>query len=408
MFESFQVPGAYASLLRLVVLSLLAGLLACHHSGFPDVAPGYHEFAYVANSSAGTVSVLDLVYLRADRTLRVGERPIALAVNPLRHEVYAVNQGSSSVSVINAERNRIEATIAVRHGPSSIAVAPDGERAYITNTLSDSISILDLQARHEMTAVALTFAPTELQVAPNARTLAVVSRASGVIALFAITPTFAAPDHQPLELRASFNGCFGATSPVILPDSSKLFVACSAAHSVMAISLAAAPNSWAAKSNPTLLTDHMLTLLDVGAGPLHLTVKPDGGEIFVSNMGASSISEIATSTNEVGGTYTIADHPGHAIVSADNSILWIANTTADSLGIYSIDDGRLVGGVHTGAGPDALAFSADEHLLLAANSRSGDVSVIRTRGSGAPALFTMLPAGSSPVAVVTHAFTADR
>ena len=125
-------------------------------------------------------------------------------------------------------------------------------------------------------------------------------------------------------------------------------------------------------------------------------------------LAASSISEIATSTNEVGGTYTIADHPGHAIVSADNSTLWIANTTADSLGIYSIDDGRLVGSVHTGASPDALAFSADEHLLLAANYRSGDVSVIRTRGSGAPALFTMLPAGSSPVAIVTHAFTAAR
>ena len=134
----------------------------------------------------------------------------------------------------------------------------------------------------------------------------------------------------------------------------------------MAISLAAAPESWAAKNNATLRIDRMLTMLTVGNDPEHLALKPDGGEIFVSNYGANSISEISTSTNEVGGTYTIADHPGHAIVSSDNSTLWIANVAADSLGIYSIDDGRLVGGTRTGAGPDALAFSADEHLLLAA------------------------------------------
>ena len=45
----------------------------------------------------------------------------------------------------------------------------------------------------------------------------------------------------------------------------------------MAISLAAAPGSWAAKQNPALMTDQMLTLLDVGKTPVHLAMKPDGG-----------------------------------------------------------------------------------------------------------------------------------
>ena len=329
-------------------------------------------------------------------------------MNPLRHEIYVANQGSSSVTVIDAKRNQVEATIDVHHGPTSIAVAPDGEHAYVANSSSNSISVVDLHARRELNTAAFPYSPSELELAPDARALAVVSHASGAIALFELAPSFQGSAHASLVLRATFTGCAGAMSPVILPDSSKLFVACSAAHSVMAISLAAAPNSWGAKSNPTLLTDHMLTMLTVGDDPEHLALKPDGGEIFVSNLGANSISEISTSTNEVGGTYTIADHPGHTIVSSDNSTLWIANTTADSLGIYSIDDGRLAGEVRTGAGPDALTFSADEHLLLAANRRSGDVSVIRTTGNGAPALFTMLPAGSLPVAIVTHAFTAGR
>ena len=124
----------------------------------------------------------------------------------------------------------------------------------------------------------------------------------------------------------------------------------------MAVGLAAAPGSWAAKQNPALMTDRLLTFLDVGKTPVHLAMKPDGGEIFVSNFGSDSISEIATWTNEVGGTYTIGSKPVRAIVSRDNGTLWVANFGADSIALYSIDDGRLAWSVRTGSAPDALAF----------------------------------------------------
>ena len=83
----------------------------------------------------------------------------------------------------------------------------------------------------------------------------------------------------------------------------------------MAVSLAAAPDSWAAKQNSTLLTDHMLTLLEVGDTPTHLALKPDGGQIFCSNFGSDSISTIDTQTNEVSRTDTIANHPVYPVPS---------------------------------------------------------------------------------------------
>jgi YVTN family beta-propeller protein len=147
----------------------------------------------------------------------------------------------------------------------------------------------------------------------------------------------------------------------------------------------------------------MLTLLDVGKAPVHLAMKPDGGEIFVSNSDSDSISEIATGSNEVGGTYIIGSRPVQGIVSRDNGTLWVANFGADSIALYSIDDGRLAWSVHTGSAPDALAFSEDEHLLLATDAHSGDVAVIRTQGTALPALFTIMPAGVSPNAIVVKA-----
>jgi YVTN family beta-propeller protein len=281
------------------------------------------------------------------------------------------------------------------------------------------VSVLDLDARQEIAVAGAGEQPGLARISPDMRTLFVTNRGSNSVSIFAVEPYSTTPRHgisgftskpgpsanQPApHLRASFAGCPGATDAVILPDSSKAFVACSSGHQVMAVSLAAAPDSWAAKQNPSLLTDHMLTLLEVGDTPTQLAMKPDGGQIFCSNFGSDSISAIDTQTNEVTRTDTIANRPVYSIVSRDNSTLWISNFGADSINLWSIDDGQMMPySVRTGRAPDTLAFSADEHLLLAADAHSGDVSVIRTVDKNGPALFTILPSGGSPNAIAVKA-----
>jgi len=378
-------------------------LTGCRRSGFPDAPSNYREYAFISNGGSNTVSVLDLVNLRQDRTVRVGDNPSGLAVNPQRKEVYVVNSKSGSVSVIDTENIRVIATIPVHRDPYFISVDPLGRRAYVANSGSNSVSVLDLNDRREIAVVGAGEQPGLAQISPDSRSLVVTNRRSGSVSVFAVGAYSAPPQHA-LQLRAAFSGCSVATHAVILPDSSKAFIACSGSHQVMAISLAAAPDSWAARQDPSLTTDHMLALLDVGLTPVHLALKPDGGEIFVSNFGSDSISEISTWTNEVGGTYTIGSKPVRGIVSQDNSLLWVANFGADLVSLYSIDDGRVIGSVHTGSAPDALALSTDEHLLLTADAHSGDVAVIRTQGRLGAELFTMLPSGSGPNNIVVKSF----
>ncbi|MEO8735758.1 MAG: YncE family protein [Edaphobacter sp.] len=387
-------------------LALLIACSGCHRNSFPDVPAGYHEFAYISNGGANTVTVLDLVYMRQDRTLQVGSDPTGLAVNPRRNEVYVVNTGSGTISVINAETNRVAATIPVHRQPYFISVDDTGRRAYVANSASNTVSVIDLDQRREIAVAGTGEQPGLARISPDNRTLVVTNRGSGSVSIYSVAPYEASPTSTShiLQFRDSFSGCPGATHAVILPDSSKAFVACSEGHQIMVVSLAAAPGSWAAKQDPSLMTDHLLTLLDVGNAPVNLAMKPDGGEIFVSNFGSDSISEIATWTNEVGWTQAIGNKPSYGIVSRDNSTLWVSNFGADSISLYSIDDGRVSNSVHTGSAPDALAFSADEHLLLAADAHSGDISILRTQDKTGPTLFTILPAGSSPNAIVTKAF----
>jgi YVTN family beta-propeller protein len=380
-------------------------LTGCRNAGFPDTPAGYREYAYVANSGANTVSVLDLVYLRADRTLQVGNVPMALAANPERNEIYAVNEESNTISVIDASANRVAFTFPVHRQPTSIAVDATGHRAYVTNTGANSVSVVDLDRRQEIAEIPTLPEPASATLAPDGRSLVVTHAGMGAVSVIATVP-YAPPSLSPATrqfegVRATFPGCPGASAPAILPDSSKAFVACSGAHHVMVLNLAAAPGSWAAKQNPGLMADQMLTLLEVGRNPTHLALKPDGGEVFVSNLDSDSVSEIDTQSNQVGGTYMIGTRPTHGIVSGDNTRLYVANSGADSIGLYSIEDGKLVSSLHTGSGPAVMAFSADEHLLLALDARAGDVSVIRTQSKVGPSLFTILPAGSGPAAVVT-------
>jgi YVTN family beta-propeller protein len=372
-------------------------LAGCRRNHYPQYPPDYREFAYVTNTGSNTVTVLDVVNLRQDRVLQVGAEPTGIAVNPKKNEVYAVNTGSGTVSVIDAERNRVVATIPVHRKPYFIDISADGTRGYVANSASNNVSVIDLDKRREIRAIGVGEGPGLAKISPDGNTLVVTNRIGGSVSIV---------DAKTYRVRAVFTGCPQATDAVILPDSSKAFVACSGEHQVMSIGLAR-PQSTIEQEH----TDRLLALLDVGQTPIHLALKPDGGEIFVSNFDSDSISEIDTGTNEVGGAYLVGAHPSFDMVNADNSLLWISNFNADTVSVYSIDDGKLLSpSIHVGGGPDALAFSANGFLLFAVDTQSGDVSAIRTQSyasNGAiriGSLFTMLPAGNRPSGIAIKAF----
>lgn len=398
--------------------AVLAMVPGCRSGAFPQYPSNYREYAYVANGGSNTVSVLDLVNVRQQALLQVGPHPVALAVNPRRNEVYAVNRGAApqsntpqrgSVAVIDAEQNRVVSTIAVGMLPDATAISDSGNRLYVANSGSNNVTVMDTGKRQVLATVGVGEQPDALAVTPDGRTLVVANRASGSVTLLELSAEgvpYAAP-----VVRSSFAGCPGAGSVAVLPDSSKAFVACTGGHQVMALGLATqvVPGKKGPDAAP-VLPDSLLAMLDVGEHPVQLVRKPDGGEIFALNAVADTISEIATGTNEVGGATLIGVQPTGAVVNADNSILWVANRGSDTIEAYSIDDGKRMHTVHVGDGPGPVAFSADGHLLLAVDIGSGDVSVVRTFSRNLRkepvygTLFTLLPAGDDPDAIVVKAF----
>ena len=378
--------------LCILVPGLLALILTgCSQSDFPQYPPNYREYAYVTNGGSDTVSVIDVVNVRLDRDLVVGRNPVAIAASPTRNEIYVVNSGAvggaGSISVINAEHNAVVASITLHRQPVSIDLDAAGNIAYVANSGSNSISVVDLKARREIARLGVGEEPVGARISPDSKTLVVANRRGNSVTVI---------DPATGHVRAVFEGCPGASDPVILPDSSKAFIACSAGHQVMVIALAG-------KQGGRPVPDRLETLMDVGRGPVHLALKPDGGEIFVSNSLSDSVSEIYNTTDEVGDTYLIGDDPVRGLVSRDNSLLYVANFRSRYMTIYSIDDGRRDSSVHVGDGSSAMAFSAAGHLLFVVDTRSDDVAVVRTAAANR-SLFTVIPTGRAPNAIVDKAF----
>jgi YVTN family beta-propeller protein len=378
----------------LLALSVLA-VSGCRTRDFPEYPADYREFAYVTNGGSDTLTVLDVVNIRLDREIQVGQNPVAVTANPKRNEIYVVNAGrgasNGSISVVDSETNAVVATIPVHRDPQNLDVAPSGDIAYVANAGSNSVSVLDLNSRREIAVVGVGEHPQEARVSPDGKSVVVPNRMGHSVSIV---------DARTLQVRKILEGCPGASDAVILADSSKAFVACSAGHQIMAIALAR-PSESTSSSLIAGRPDALEALLDVGQAPVSLALKPDGGELFVSNSDSNSISEIITSTNDVGGAYLMGAHPVRGVVSNDNSFLFVSNSHSQELSVYAIDDGKRAGSIHVGDGPQALAFSANGYLLFAVDARSGDVAVIRT---GTRSLFTLIPAGRQPNAITVKAF----
>ena len=104
-----------------------------------DVAP----YAYVANYSSGTVSVIDTLTNAVVHTVSVGSGPRAVAITPNGSAAYVANYSSGTVSVIDTFTNAVVNTVTVGSGPYAMVISHNGNDAYVANYGSNTVSVIN-------------------------------------------------------------------------------------------------------------------------------------------------------------------------------------------------------------------------------------------------------------------------
>ncbi|SCX15542.1 PecA family PE domain-processing aspartic protease [Mycolicibacterium fluoranthenivorans] len=131
--------------------------------------------AYVANASAGTVSVTDTASNAVTGTITVGKNPGAIAVSADGATVYVANAGSGTVSVINTATDTVIKTIRVGSTPSGLALRLNGSRLYVANAGSGTVTVINTATRIVTKTIRVGSAPVGLAVSADGSALYVTN-----------------------------------------------------------------------------------------------------------------------------------------------------------------------------------------------------------------------------------------
>jgi len=124
---------------------------------------------YVANNSAGTVTVID-GGTDSTTTLQVGGSPTAVAVNEVTNQIYVANAPANSVTVIDGATNALT-TVSDPNatGPSLVAVNEVTNQIYVVNGGSLNVTVID-GASNATTTVAAVSGTSPVGIAINSAT----------------------------------------------------------------------------------------------------------------------------------------------------------------------------------------------------------------------------------------------
>ncbi|MBI3225382.1 MAG: M4 family metallopeptidase [Mycolicibacterium cosmeticum] len=89
--------------------------------------------AYLTNSSAGTLTVVNTLDGTVVKTMTVGTNPIAVAVKPDGKVVYVADGTSNTITVIDGATNTVTRTVALTIAPTSMVIYPSGGTLYVGN-----------------------------------------------------------------------------------------------------------------------------------------------------------------------------------------------------------------------------------------------------------------------------------
>ena len=335
--------------LVLGVLALVA-LLA-------PVAPGQYyayvtNFGYVSNPEGvsphikSSVSIIDLATNAVVATVPVGEGPQGVVANPAGTAVYVANSDSNDVTVIDAATYKTT-TIAVGAVPVGITVHPNGTRIYVANVndTKNTVSVIDRATNVIIDKILCGKGSIALAVHPDGSVVYVANVMDGTVAVVD-TKTDKVIDTIKLEPTADDEGWGSFPVPIVFhPDGTYVYVANRLGSTLWAINTAT--HEYMARS---FAQDHCGIAINPAGTVLYLPdyaglpEPPTGTTMDV--IDARTLERITT-IKGLAGPVGVSVHP-------DGTRVYIANTLGDSVSVLDAATYKVVADIPVGKGPSGF------------------------------------------------------
>jgi len=340
------------------------------------------QTAFVVNSASNNVTPVNLVTRRADKPIRVGADPTAIAITPGGGTAYAVSSGSGTVTPIATGTRRAGKPIRVGADPQAIAITPDGRTAYVTNAGSDSVTPIDLATGVAETQIPVGSEPRAIAITPDGRTAFVLNwggssvtpinlgtgRAGRPIGVgsypFAIS---AAPDGQTVYV-ASYGSdtvtpidvsTLRAGQPVgagqapdalaVSPDSKTILAVGGDSDSATLIG-AARTGGWRPVAGPAVA---------VGYSPTAVAITKSGQTAFVVNTISGTLTPVTLASGQAGKPVSVGlySYPTAIALAPAGSTAVVVDTYGDQVSLVNTTSRRALKSINVGSYPVAAAIA---------------------------------------------------
>jgi YVTN family beta-propeller protein len=367
-------------LLAVLAIGGLVLLLREHRPSF--LRPGLRLYAYVTTAD-GSVTVVDLVKLKAFSHFYVGPGLSGLREHPTRAEVYGVSSTGGYVWILDPRINQVTARIPVGPLPYAVDFSRDGTRIFATTSGNDTLLAIDAQSHAIVARAATGREPVLAHVTPDGKSVLVVNRGDASLGIH---------DAATLAPRGNVPVVPQPEDVAVLPDSSVAFVLSRSERRLSVVDLR---------------RGLLVANLALAGKPTDMLLKPDGGELYVISPESHGLQAINTWTHEVGDYMVLGSAPTRGVLSEDASLLYVSDAAAGRVTPVDIYNRRIIRDpgkgfpVPAGDSPAALRFDPAENLLLVVSQGSGDLAVIRVRTNF---LVTMIPVGDHPQELAVKLF----
>ncbi len=305
------------------------------HTLTPHLSPavaGIPVRAYVPNSDAATVSVIDPATMQVVSTFNVGTRPHHVTPSWDLSKLYVNNTEGNSLTEIDSRTGRPTRTIPITD-PYNLYFTPDGSKAIVVAERFQRLDFYNPADWSFIKSVGIPWAGVDhADFSADGRYFMASCEFSGqVVKVDVETMTVvgrANVGSLPIDVKMS-------------PDGKVLYVANQGRHGVSLV-------------DPETMTE--IGFIRTGTGAHGLSVSRDAATLYVSNRMEGTISVIDFATRAVRMTWKVGGSPDMLQVSADGAQLWASNRFGGSVSVIDTATGRVLSTIATGAGAHGVSL----------------------------------------------------
>jgi len=289
--------------------------------------------AYVSNSFADSVSIIDTNTHTVIATVPTGSAPVNPVFTPDRRKVYVSNSQSNTLTVIDVETNEVTTIPAGGSNPSGLAFSPDGNRLYVS-LIADFVSpgavlSIDLTTGVASPPIPMGADPERIALTPDGARLYVNNLLDGTMAVI---------DTASAKVIATLNLGELPFNPLLSPDGTVVYVGVMSANHIAVIDTA---------------TNQVVRTIPADS-PNGMTYSKDFESLFVSNALSGTVQQVSLTTNMILKTATVGGVPGNMAVLPDGKLAYMVRPDGSTVEILDTSTLAIVDSIEVENGPTVV------------------------------------------------------